>query len=83
VASPGIGTAAFFDFSDPYSRQLGPDFGFNNSVICDPTTFHWNEGGWQTPDIGELIVYELSVHGFTDIDPNIPDDLAVALTRQF
>jgi 1,4-alpha-glucan branching enzyme len=63
----------FRNFPDPYSRQLGPDFGFNNSVICDPTTFQWNEGGWQTPDIGGLIVYELSVHGFTDVDPNIPD----------
>jgi 1,4-alpha-glucan branching enzyme len=62
----------FLYFPDPYSRQLGPDFAFNNSVISDPTKFQWNEGGWQTPDVSELILYELSVYGFTDVDPNIP-----------
>jgi hypothetical protein len=59
-------------FPDPYSRQLGPDVGFNNSVLCDPTTFEWNEGGWQTSDVSGLILYEMSVFGFTDVDPNIP-----------
>jgi 1,4-alpha-glucan branching enzyme len=59
-------------FPDPYSRELATNFAFNNSVISDPTTFAWNEGGFQTPDMSQLIIYELSVFGFTDLDPNIP-----------
>ena len=31
-------------FRIPYPPQLGPHFAFNNSVICDPSTFEWNEG---------------------------------------
>lgn len=63
----------FLYFPDPYARQLGSHFGFNNSVVCDPSTFIWNEGGFETPDVSELIIYEMSVFGFTDVDPNIPD----------
>jgi len=59
-------------FPDPYSRQLATNFAFNNSVITDPTTFQWNEGGFQTPDMAELILYEMSVFGFTDLNLNIP-----------
>jgi 1,4-alpha-glucan branching enzyme len=59
---------------DPYARHLGTDFRFNNPVIVDPTTFQWQDAGWTTPHISQLIFYELSVHGFTegdkDIDPN-------------
>ena len=35
-------------FTDPYARRLGPDYGFNNSVVVDPTTFHWTDGAWRT-----------------------------------
>ena len=59
-------------FPDPYSRQLATNFAFNNSVISDPTTFQWHDDGFQTPDMAELILYEMSVFGFTDLDPNIP-----------
>jgi 1,4-alpha-glucan branching enzyme len=58
-------------FPDPYSRELATDFAFNNSVIADPT-FAWNEGGFQTPDMADLILYELSVYGFTDLNTGIP-----------
>ena len=61
-------------FPDAYSRQLGSNFGFNNSVIVDPSTFAWDERGWQTPDVSELILYEMSVYGFTDADPRISED---------
>jgi hypothetical protein len=57
--------------SDPYSRRLGPDFGLNNSVVEDPTTFRWTDDGWMTPDVGQLIIYELSVCGLTEGDPDI------------
>jgi 1,4-alpha-glucan branching enzyme len=56
---------------DPYARGLGADFRFNNPVIADPTTFPWTDAGWRTPDPRDLILYELSVHGFTDGDPDI------------
>jgi 1,4-alpha-glucan branching enzyme len=59
---------------DPYARHLSSDFKFNNPVIVDPTTFKWNDTDWTTPHLNQLILYELSVHGFTegdnDIDPN-------------
>lgn len=56
---------------DPYARELGLDFQFNNPQIVDPTTFAWNDAAWQTPDPRELILYELTVHGFTEGDPDI------------
>ena len=56
---------------DPYARRLGPDFGFNNAVVVDPTNFAWTDGGWQTPDPSQLILYEMSVYGFTEDDPDI------------
>jgi 1,4-alpha-glucan branching enzyme len=56
---------------DPYARRLGPDFGFNNSVVVDPTAFPWTDHDWRTPDPADLILYELSVHGFTEGDPAI------------
>ncbi|QHV95127.1 alpha-amylase family glycosyl hydrolase [Spirosoma endbachense] len=58
-------------FSDPYTRQLGPNFSTNNSVIVDPTQFEWTDGDWETPDKANLIIYELSVFGFTEGDPGI------------
>lgn len=57
--------------TDPYSRGLGADYGFNNSVVVDPSTFAWTDAGWQTPDKAGTIFYELSVYGFTEGDPGI------------
>jgi 1,4-alpha-glucan branching enzyme len=56
---------------DPYARVLGTDFRFNNALIVDPTMFNWTDAGWQTPDPSQLILYEMSVHGFTEGDPDI------------
>ena len=61
-------------FPDPYSRQLATNFAFNNSLIHDPTLFQWDEGGFQTPDMSDLIIYEMSVFGFTDLEPDIPTE---------
>lgn len=57
--------------TDPYARRLGPDFGHNNSVVVDPTAFAWSDAGWRTPDVSDLIIYELSVYGFTEGDPDV------------
>ena len=59
---------------DPYARQLGPDAEGSNAVVVDPTTFAWSDRGWRTPDPADLILYEVSVHGFTDGDPDIRPD---------
>jgi 1,4-alpha-glucan branching enzyme len=59
--------------TDPYSRLLEPDHNRNNSVVADPTGFQWHDAGWRTPDTGELVVYELSVYGFTEGDPDIEE----------
>jgi 1,4-alpha-glucan branching enzyme len=59
---------------DPYARRLGPDFNLNNSVVDHPAGFAWTDANWRTPDVGELIFYELSVYGFTEGDPEIAPD---------
>ncbi|HEX2253722.1 MAG TPA: alpha-amylase family glycosyl hydrolase [Thermoanaerobaculia bacterium] len=56
---------------DPHARLLEADFESNNPVVHDPTGFPWTDHGWRTPDVGELILYEMSVYGFTEGDPDI------------
>jgi 1,4-alpha-glucan branching enzyme len=61
------------DVVDPYARRLGRSFDPNSAVVVDPTAYAWDDGGWHAPRIDEMVVYELSVAGFTgedaDIDP--------------
>jgi 1,4-alpha-glucan branching enzyme len=59
---------------DPYARRLANDFRFNNPIVVDPTAFSWGDAGWITPDPSQLMLYELSVHGFTEGDPDIRPD---------
>ena len=60
---------------DPYARRLGDDHDDNNPVVVDPGAFPWTDAGWRTPDPADLILYELSVHGFTDGDLDVkPQD---------
>ena len=56
---------------DPYARLLGADFSQNDAVVHDPTRFAWSDDAWSPPDIGEVVLYELSVYGFTEGDPGI------------
>jgi len=58
---------------DPYARQLGQDHEANNAVIVDPTRYQWQDAGWKPPLISDLILYELSVYGFTKGDSDIPE----------
>jgi len=60
---------------DPYTRVYGDNFQYNNSVVLDPTKFKWTDQDWKTPDASDLILYELNVYGFTDNDPEIPEDI--------
>lgn len=58
---------------DPYARQLAADFRYNNPIVVDPSRFRWSDAGWMTPDPRDLILYELSVHGFTEGDADITE----------
>jgi 1,4-alpha-glucan branching enzyme len=63
---PGGGTGRFQQyFTDPYARHLGADFGVNNAVVVDPASFGWSDQDWDTPEVDQLILYEMSVYGFT------------------
>jgi 1,4-alpha-glucan branching enzyme len=56
---------------DPYARRLAHDFRFNNPIVVDPASFSWGDAGWTTPDPSQSMLYELSVHEFTEGDPDI------------
>ncbi|MBI2412255.1 MAG: 1,4-alpha-glucan branching protein [Deltaproteobacteria bacterium] len=62
------------DCKDPYARQLGADFARNNSVIVNPS-YQWADSNWKTPEMSDLIIYELSVFGFTEGDYDIPQEI--------
>jgi 1,4-alpha-glucan branching enzyme len=59
--------------TDPFARELGSDFGHNNSVVVDPSRYAWTDQGFRTPDRADLVLYELSVYGFTEGDPGIKE----------
>jgi len=61
--------------SDPYTRLYSDDYKYKNGVVVDPTRFNWTDRDWQTPDPKDLILYELNVYGFTDNDPDIPEEI--------
>ncbi|MFO7819705.1 MAG: alpha-amylase family glycosyl hydrolase [Halanaerobacter sp.] len=57
---------------DPYTRVYSKDQRRLNCQVVDPTTFEWEDEAWETPDMSDLIIYELNVYGFTDGDSDIP-----------
>ncbi len=60
---------------DPYTRVYSDDYRFRNAVLSNPTLFPWSDQAWLTPDLKDLILYELNVYGFTDNDAEIaPED---------
>lgn len=61
--------------TDPYTRLFSDDYKYRNAVVVDPAKFKWTDQDWKTPDIKDLILYELNVYGFTDNDPEIPEDI--------
>lgn len=56
---------------DPYARYLGDSYERNDGLIVDPSQFEWHDINYQTPDMHDLIIYELHVHGFTHEHPDI------------
>jgi 1,4-alpha-glucan branching enzyme len=60
---------------DPYTRLYSDDYKNRNSVVVDPTKFKWTDQEWKTPEVKDLILYELNVYGFTDNDSEIPEEI--------
>lgn len=60
--------------SDPYTRVYSDNYRFKNSQVVNPTRFGWSDYNWKTPHMKDLILYELNVYGFTDNDPDIPEE---------
>jgi len=47
---------------DPYGRAMENSVGA--SIIKNPSSYTWNEGGWTTPSFENMIIYELHVRSF-------------------
>jgi 1,4-alpha-glucan branching enzyme len=56
---------------DPYAREISQSEA-KNAVIVDPSAFQWTDEHYDTPNPSDLILYELSVYGFTEGDKDIP-----------
>ncbi|MGE5558612.1 MAG: alpha-amylase family glycosyl hydrolase [Bacillota bacterium] len=59
--------------ADPYTKAYGGDQRGNNSRIITPHGYIWQDGGWRTPPIHDLFLYELSVYGMTQGIREIPE----------
>lgn len=57
---------------DPMTRSYGEDYLQNPSLVVDPTRYRWKTQHWKTPNLSDLIIYEMNVYGFTEGDPDIP-----------
>ena len=57
--------------TDPFARRLGTSFDDDTAVVVDPSTYAWTDHTFRTPDRADLILYELSVYGFTEDDAGI------------
>lgn len=51
-------------YPDPASRWQ-PEGPFGPSVVVDPTTYRWGDGGWRGIDLAGQVFYELHVGTFT------------------
>jgi maltooligosyltrehalose trehalohydrolase len=49
---------------DPASRWQ-PEGVHGPSMVVDPRSFQWSDGGWQRPPFRDLVIYELHVGAFT------------------
>ncbi|HEY2384137.1 MAG TPA: alpha-amylase family glycosyl hydrolase [Terriglobia bacterium] len=62
-------------FTDPFARQT--DVGLLSAVTLSRTAspFVWNDGAYRTPDLDDLIVYELETEQFNDTFDGVIDRL--------
>jgi maltooligosyltrehalose trehalohydrolase len=77
--TPGAGASPILItrwFTDPFARQT--DIGRLSAVSLSaaPTPFAWTDAAYKTPDLDDLIVYELEVEQFNDRFDGVIDRLA-------
>jgi maltooligosyltrehalose trehalohydrolase len=62
-------------FTDPFARQT--DVGLLSAVMLsrNPTPFTWTDAAYKTPELDDLIVYELQVEEFNDTFDGVIDRL--------
>jgi maltooligosyltrehalose trehalohydrolase len=62
-------------FTDPFARQT--DVGLLSAVTLarNPMPFAWTDGAYRTPELDDLIVYELHVEQFNDTFDGVIDRL--------
>jgi maltooligosyltrehalose trehalohydrolase len=62
-------------FTDPFARQT--EIGLLSAVMLsrNPAPFTWNDDAYQTPELDNLIVYELQVEQFNDTFDGVIDRL--------
>jgi 1,4-alpha-glucan branching enzyme len=63
-------------FTDPFARQT--DVGMLAAVPCarvPVAPFAWTDAGWKTPELDDLVVYELHADQFNDTFQGIADRL--------
>jgi maltooligosyltrehalose trehalohydrolase len=63
-------------FTDPFARQT--DVGLLSAVVLarNPVPFAWNDAAFKTPELDDLIVYELEVEQFNDTFDGVIERLA-------
>lgn len=49
---------------DPYATELRWDHKGPWAYLADPSHFRWTDQGWCTPDLRDLVIYELNVRDF-------------------
>jgi maltooligosyltrehalose trehalohydrolase len=63
-------------FPDPFARET--DLGMLSAVTCTrqpAPPFNWSDGGWRTPELDNLVVYEAQVEQFNDTFAGLADRL--------
>jgi maltooligosyltrehalose trehalohydrolase len=62
-------------FTDPFARQT--DIGLLSAIMLarNPAPFAWTDAAYKTPDLDDLIVYELQVEEFNDTFDGVIDRL--------
>ncbi len=69
VEGPGAGSRYLYEldggrFPDPCSRSQ-PEGPHGASEVIDPGGFPWSDGGWQPPNVADLVLYECHIGTLT------------------
>jgi 1,4-alpha-glucan branching enzyme len=55
---------------DPRARELTPDFPASDCLVRSPSSFPWHDQGFRLAEFRDLILYQLHVGVFYDVDAN-------------